>query len=162
MTLLSNATGTIQNRRVRITRGVPQGAVLSPTLFNVFLNPLLEELDEIGIDFLAFADDIVLTTTGTLQTSQAISVIERWCLNAGISINKNKSAVMVVRQDRRTPDYHHSHVKGIPVVTHYKYLGVHIDDALQYRITMQSITDKLTRFRSQIKLTWASKIPKTL
>ena len=43
-------------------------------------------------------------------------------------MNKQKSAVMCVRVDRRTPMPNFEQVIGIPVVPEYKYLGVTLDD----------------------------------
>lgn len=50
----------------------------------------------------------------------------------GITTNLSKSGIMIVRKDKRTPQYFHMHdnILGYPYVTNYKYLGIIIDDCL--------------------------------
>ena len=49
-------------------------------------------------------------------------------------MNKKKSAILELRVDRRTRNTFNKTFMGIPVVTEQKYLGVIIDDCLNYRI----------------------------
>ena len=82
--------------------GVPQGAVLSPTLFALYINDLLTKLNE-EAECYAFADDLVIIAKGPRQLSKAADIIEEWSAGNGIGINKAKSGVMQIRKDRRTP-----------------------------------------------------------
>ena len=45
-----------------------------------------------------------------------------------MTIKKDKSAILVFRQDRRTQPRKDSEIKGVPVKIHYKYLGVDFQD----------------------------------
>ena len=44
-----------------------QGGILSPKLFNIFYDTLLDKLEKEGIFFIAYADDIVIATLGASQ-----------------------------------------------------------------------------------------------
>ena len=52
-----------------------------------------------------------------------------------MEINKEKSAILVLRKDRRTPGVekgkNDSQIEGIKVLTNYKYLGVMVEDTLE-------------------------------
>ena len=72
-----------------LQRGLPQGAVTTSTLFNLYINDLIGELNSIpGVKCLLYADDLVFWTEAdkrkaeekTEQTlSKALAILEEWC-----------------------------------------------------------------------------------
>ena len=99
----------LHNRRARVTvngrkgkkvllrHGVPQGGVLSPTLFLVFINDLIKDLPK-GIHAALYADDLVLwckeehSTTATYRMQQAAGKLAAWADEWCVKINKEKSS----------------------------------------------------------------------
>ena len=75
--------------------GVPQGYSTSCSLFNVYINDLVVGLNEIlGTQVLAFADDLVIISDTLMRFEEAISLIEKWCFNNRMKLNKQKSTLM--------------------------------------------------------------------
>ncbi len=83
-----------------ISNGVKQGGVLSPILFTIYMDVLLERLREsaigchIGITFaaaFAYADDIILLGPTRSSIEKLIEVCEQFSKNFSISFNGNKS-----------------------------------------------------------------------
>ena len=74
--------------------GVPQGSILSPTLFSIFINDLLSSTTFLQSH--AYADDTVFygsdSSTGILcrKAQNDINVINQWCIDNGMFINANK------------------------------------------------------------------------
>ena len=130
--ILQGTAAEIDGRRVNMDIGVPQGAVLSPTLFALYINDLLIRLNE-GTECYAFADDLVIVAKGQIPLQAAIDKIQAWSSANGIGINKAKSGVMQIRQDARTPGPIIREIRGFPVVETYKYLGVLFDDCLNVK-----------------------------
>ena len=78
------------------TSGVPQGSVLGPLLFNLFINDLVAELN---VPCLLYADDIKIFTMirnpsdcETLQNN--LDFVTKWCRMNKLPVNKNKCVVM--------------------------------------------------------------------
>ena len=76
--------------------GSMQGSTLSPLLFAFYINDMLTELQRHS-DSLALADDLVSHCDGDLALFQTITILERNCRELGLSINKSKSAVVILR-----------------------------------------------------------------
>ena len=86
-----------------INRGVLQGSKLGPILFNVFINDLLNELEEsrlgayigpIHIPALGFADDIALITEHPHKLQELIDRSQSWAIKNKMSFNTPKCKVM--------------------------------------------------------------------
>ena len=75
-------------------------------------------------------------------------------------MNYQKSGVMAVRVDRRTPVYKaRSTVLQVPVVTQYKYLGLLLDDCGDMKPLSSSLKSLMTAYKRQLSLSWAYKLP---
>ena len=69
-------------------KGVIQGAILSPKLFNIFYDTLIEKLDNMKIFIIAYADDISLAFHNTDTTILALEAINGWATEYEMSFNK--------------------------------------------------------------------------
>lgn len=77
--------------------GVPQGAVLSPLLSNVYLNPLDHEMAEKGYEMLRYADDFVIVCKSQAEAESALSYVRQWCEAAGLALHPTKTRIVDVR-----------------------------------------------------------------
>ncbi|CAB1098704.1 unnamed protein product [Ectocarpus sp. CCAP 1310/34] len=138
-----------------IEQGVPQGCTLSPTLFQVFINDLLEVVEavrkgvkvgdtETSVSGMLFADDFVGmsdTPEGLqLQIDAAKKFTDKWRLSA----NVQKSAVMVCNENKEEPVEHRWKwgIEEIAVVDQYTYLGVEIAKDCSWNAHMSKVAEK--------------------
>ena len=64
--------------------------------------PLLKKLEKVTDTAMAYADDLAFTSTSKEKLKLALKITEEWCISTGMEINKDKSAIMRVRKDKRT------------------------------------------------------------
>ncbi len=121
------------------TTGVKQGCNLSPTLFTVFANDLVQEindldlgikLDDTKVSMLMYADDIVLITNTEEKLQAMLNVLHEWCKRWRVLINTNKSKCVHFRKGRtqRTEFTFKIGENNLETVEQYKYLGVTFHD----------------------------------
>jgi RNA-directed DNA polymerase len=79
-------------RQEKRLRGTPQGGPLSPLLANIYLDPLDKELEQRGIAFVRYADDIALFYSSERAAERALQSIKAWLKkHLELDINEEKS-----------------------------------------------------------------------
>ncbi len=76
------------------TSGAPQGAVLSPLLSNVYLNPLDHLLADAGIEMVRYADDFVVLCRTRDAAEAALRMIQMWVAAAGLTLHPTKTRIV--------------------------------------------------------------------
>jgi RNA-directed DNA polymerase len=75
-------------------RGSPQGAVISPLLSNIYLDPLDHVMAESGIEMVRYADDFVLLCRSESEARAALERVRRWTLSAGLQLHPEKTRIV--------------------------------------------------------------------
>ena len=85
---------------------VPQGAILSTTLFNVKINDIVKQVDP-GVECSLYVDDfVIMYKSPTIDAIQrklqhTINRLEKWTLKNGFTISKNKTVAMHFCPDKK-------------------------------------------------------------
>ena len=113
----------IGNVEKEVNMGVPQGSVISPFLFNIFVDDLLRELEKVNKDFWTYADDIAFGFRSAKEFHMKMKIIEEWSLKNGMKIKINKCELMVTNK----VDDLNTIYKQVEFI---KYLGIRIQKNL--------------------------------
>ncbi len=136
----------------RIKSGVAQGSLVSPLLYDWYVNDLVATLSQkFGAEYtFAYADDIALICLGYSEIRTAVSIIEDWSTRNGALLNKKKCGILSIR--RKEVVASRKELQGIPFVQTYKYLGVPLDSALTLKYLALYLEEKLKKFTRRIGL----------
>ena len=74
-------------------RGTPQGAVPSPLLANIYLDPFDKEMEKKGLRLVRYADDFVILCASAEEAGGALVAVEAWMLENGLTLHPTKTRV---------------------------------------------------------------------
>ena len=147
--------GSTLSETFTVTNGVRQGGILSPHLFNVYVDDLSNQLNKMNIgcvmgntiiNHLMYADDIVLISPSSAGLKSLLNICEKFGEQNDILFNASKSAIMVFKS-KTMPSFNIPHFNlnenNIEIVDNFKYLG---------HILCNDLSDKLDIERQRRKL----------
>ena len=127
--------GNVTSSHFAVSNGVRQGGILSPILFNIYMDYLSKELNKcntgclIGnsvVNHLMYADDLVILSPYSGGLQQLLKVCSKFGNEHDVVYNAKKSSVMIVRtrEDKKLsfPDFYLSD-SCLSVCQEIKYLG---------------------------------------
>lgn len=81
------------------TMGAPQGAVLSPLLSNIYLDPLDHLVARSGFKMVRYADDFVILCRTPEEASRVLELVQTWVSENGLTLHPTKTKVVDSRTD---------------------------------------------------------------
>ena len=139
--LLSAVSSTLD-----VSSGVPQGSVLGPHLFAIFLSTYRALFEDTGL--IKYADDVTLVipvykahSNCTAHVLPEIDHFYAWCQMNGMSVNVSKSKYMNVHFGKSIPPP----VPGLSNVTSLKILGVIFNEKMTWSDHFDYVCKKVSR-----------------
>lgn len=79
-------------------RGTPQGAVISPLLSNIYLDPLDHRMAQLGYEMVRYADDFVILCRSQREAERALEEVGQWTTAAGLRLHPDKTRIVDATQ----------------------------------------------------------------
>ena len=144
--------GGTESSWLPVKSGVPQGSILGPLLFLVFINDLFSVPLSEGSTIMVYADDILLfkplSSPSDLSALQLdVDHIGTWISTNYLSINEVKSKCMLISRSRSRQLNFAILLNGraLECVKHFKYLGLWISDDLSWSCHIEAVCSKARR-----------------
>lgn len=145
---LHDADSTLRN----IQAGVPQGSLLGPFLFNIYVSDM-PNLPETQIG--QFADDTVIYTSaikpGTITNNlqRSINIIYEWFCQWKFQLNIEKTEAVYFWKNKKRKSMPKKQIQinkiKIPWTNEAKYLGVYLDSSLSFKKHTTDLVKKLSQ-----------------
>ncbi len=140
--------------------GVRQGCILSPMLFNLYLNeiPFLpdeQDTDPIllpdgsSLNCLLYADDLVLISSSANGLQNALSTLSQFCRDWRMNINTKKTKAIIFQKKHRKSTLlkHKFFINGenVEITNSYTYLGVRFSTNGSFKENKTILKEKTRR-----------------
>jgi len=129
--------------------GSPQGCVLSPILFSLYVEKMCTSTPNFSL--LKYADDtIILENLHRGENSKLQSVLDSiaaWCAENHLLINSSKTKELLFTNQRHNPNPDPVTINSSTIerVTQYKYLGTMLTSKLKFAENTEVLTDKVSK-----------------
>ena len=140
----------VKSNLCSITCGVPQGSILGPLFFSIYINDLPDHLVKSRCNL--YADDSALTVSGSSvddvieKLNFDFRLVNEWFKKNRLSLNAKKSKFMVFGTRSKTSQMANIQLKQwdhiIDRVTKFKYLGITLDPGLTFHDHIETIKGK--------------------
>jgi RNA-directed DNA polymerase len=74
--------------------GTPQGAIISPLLSNIYLDPLDKEMAKREFQMVRYADDFVILCRSQEEAERALETVRMWTAQAGLTLHPVKTRIV--------------------------------------------------------------------
>ena len=154
---LTNRTQSVMVNNVAsdelgIQYGVPQGSILGPLLFTMFINDLPRVTSKCKV--VLYADDTALiyshTQTRVVENvlNNELNHVTQWLNTNKLTLNTKKTKSMVISNKKSDTDRQikiHVNNDKLEQVSDFKYLGVWIDDKLKFNTHISKLASKISK-----------------
>ena len=148
-----------------MNKGLPQGSILSPILFNIYIADIINKLTP-SCKLISFADDILIYCSDKnidiILDNLSVSAdnINNWLLDLNLSISVEKSRFMVLSHNKSVFKENEFQIEignnSLSNCFSIKYLGVHIESNLKWETQIKFLRGKtrnlINMFRSICKI----------
>ena len=138
-----------------VLTGVPQGSIIGPLLFNIFIKDIVKASQKFA--FILYADDTTLNSTldsfgndlEEIQNSivRELEKIFKWLDVNKLCLNVTKSKFMIFQMPQKRVPQLSFNIEGLPIeqVYEFNFLGLIIDANLNWKAHLNAIGTKVSR-----------------
>lgn len=150
--------GECQSNSKPITYGVPQGSILGPLLFLIYIN----DINEIGLrgDITLYADDTSLFYFGhsintiVSEAQNDLNLLHKWFQYNLLTINISKTNYIIFKaKNKKITDFEPLHINSQQIKRSHceKYLGLLLDESLSWTNHIEKIKSKLSTITGTLR-----------
>ena len=139
----------VKSSRINIKYGVPQGSILGPLLFILYINDLPNSL--INQPTLFADDTCILISNHSLvnletQSNDELKSVSEWMIANRLTLNSHKTQALVLTRSKQKLQPFLLSLNNISIEIRHsvKYLGIHLDSTLNFTSHIQMIEQRVS------------------
>lgn len=145
-------------------RGVRQGCILSPLLFNLYINEIPKLFTETASDpfilpngtklnSLLYADDLIILSRSKYGLQNCLNQLHNWCNKWLMEVNLKKTKIMIFQKATTklpTPTFFLGN-SVLTVTKEYTYLGLKLTPNGKFTLAIQQLSEKASHAMHKIR-----------
>ena len=141
-----------------VLKGVPQGSVLGPTLFNMYVSHVPSIVQHTSAEVPSYADDLTVfaihnsPSCAIQKITDALDIISADLQENGLTLNTSKSCGMIISKDDTSLYSITCNGQALQTVSHTRLLGPEIDDGLSWEPQVRMMSAKIGRKIGTLKI----------
>ena len=143
--------GSVKSSLLEITSGVPQGSLLGPLLFFIYVKDLPDGISTLPY---MFADDSklldILKRNAYSPAQEDLQILERWCTANSMEFNASKCHIMTFGANSQSPALKLNNIY-LEQSRSEKDLGITVSDTLKWTSHVQKVCDKANKVFHMVK-----------
>ena len=142
-----------QSEHVEIYTGVPQGSILGPLFFSIYINDLITVSGR--LNFLMYADDTTIyfnledfdNLTKETDINRELEKVNIWLKLNKLSLNTQKTILMLFHRKQKHLDKINVVINGIEIehVPSFNFLGIMLDENLSWKSHIEMVGNKILK-----------------
>ena len=142
-----------QSEHVEIYTGVPQGSILGPLFFSIYINDLITVSDR--LNFLMYANDTTIyfnledfdNLTKETDINRELEKVNMWLKLNKLSLNTQKTKLMLFHREQKHLDEINVVINGIEIeqVPPFNFLGIMLDENLSWKSHIEMVGNKISK-----------------
>ena len=142
-----------QSEHVEIYTGVPQGSILGPLFFSIYINDLITVSNR--LNFLMYADDTTIyfnledfdNLTKETDINRELEKVNIWLKLNKLSLNTQKTKLMLFHRKQKHLDKINVVINGIEIehVPSFNFLGIMLDENLSWKSHIEMVGNKISK-----------------
>ena len=142
-----------QSEHVEIYTGVPQGSILGPLFFSIYINDLITLSDR--LNFLMYADDTTIyfnledfdNLTKETDINRELEKVNIWLKLNKLSLNTQKTKLMLFHRKQKHLDEINVVINGIEIghVPSFNFLAIMLDENLTWKSHIEMVGNKISK-----------------
>ena len=129
-----------------VSRGTPQGGVISPLLWLLVVDVILKKLEDEGTFIIGYTDDLAILVRGKFPgvmselIERALLDVKRWACSKGLGVNADKTELVLFSRRHKIPVFKLPKLDGkeIRLSEEAKYLGIILDKKLNWKSNVEA------------------------